>query len=91
MPFGLANAPATFSRLIRIVTADLENTEVYMDDLLIATTTWQEHLTELQNLLEALCRHGLHAKPSKCEFGYNSLQYLGHQLGHNKIQPKSKR
>ncbi|KAF2352940.1 Reverse transcriptase domain, partial [Trinorchestia longiramus] len=40
MPFGLANAPATFSRLIRQVTAGLQDTEVYMDDILLASTTW---------------------------------------------------
>ena len=87
MPFGLANAPATFSRLMREVTADLQNVEVYMDDILVATTTWEEHCTALRMLLNALARHGLRAKPSKCEFGYNKLEYLGHQLSHNKIQP----
>jgi len=91
MPFGLANAPATFSRLIRMVTADIENIHVYMDDILIATSTWEEHLNTLQLLLKSLSNHGLRAKPSKCEFGFDNLQYLGHQLGHNKLQPTSGR
>lgn len=87
LPFGLANAPASFSRLIRQVTAGLENIEVYMDDILIATNTWTEHCTTIKKLLEALNRYGLHAKPSKCEFGYEKLEYLGHELSHNHIKP----
>ena len=50
MTFGLANAPATFSHCVRQVTEGISNVEVYMDDLLIATTTWEEHCDALQQL-----------------------------------------
>ena len=87
MPFGLSTAPATFSRLVRQVTRGLHNTHAYLDDLLVATTTWEEHLTALDELLTALKKHGLHAKPTKCEFGCERLQYLGHYVGQGETRP----
>lgn len=87
MPFGLVNAPATFSRLMREVTADLNHTHCYLDDLLVATSTWEEHLEALEALLKALRRHGLKAKPSKCELGLQELTYLGHRVGGGTYTP----
>ena len=87
MPFGLVNAPATFSRLMREVTKDLQHTYCYLDDLLIATESWEDHLTALEGLLNALRQHGLKAKPSKCELGLNELSYLGHIVGAGVCNP----
>ena len=87
MPFGLMNAPATFSRLMRLVLDGLPNIFCYLDDVLIATKTWEEHLQCLQSLFEALRAHNLHAKPSKCEFGQRTLSYLGHQIGAGEVRP----
>ena len=87
MPFGLVNAPATFSRLMREVTKDLKNTYCYLDDLLVATETWKEHLEALEALLCALRHHGLKAKPSKCELGLTELSYLGHMVGSGHYNP----
>ena len=87
MPFGLVNAPATFSRLMREVTKDLVDTHCYLDDLLVATSTWEEHLCALRQLLDALRLHGLKAKPTKCELGLNELTYLGHIVGEGQCNP----
>ena len=87
MPFGLVNAPATFSRLMREVTKGLPHTHCYLDDLLVATETWDEHLKALTALLEALQRHGLKAKPTKCELGFAELTYLGHNVGAGRYNP----
>ena len=81
MPFGLVNAPATFSRLMRTVTTNLENTYCYLDDVLIATKDWASHLKALDSLLAALNLFDLRAKPSKCEIGCQQLTYLGHIIG----------
>ena len=87
MPFGLSTAPATFSRLMRIVVQGIPHVYAYLDDLLVATPTWDEHLQALRILFDALSRHGLHAKPSKCEIGCEELQYLGHNVGRGHYRP----
>lgn len=52
MPFGLKNAPATFSRLMRKVVRGIGNVYVYMDDILIATETWEDHCETMQRIFE---------------------------------------
>ena len=91
MPFGLVNAPATFSRLMRRVLEGLPNLYCYLDDVLIATKNWEEHLECLRLLFEALAKHNLHAKPSKCEFGQTTLTYLGHNLSRGECRPLNDR
>ena len=81
LPFGLTNAPGCFSRLMRIVLKDLPNVSCYLDDILIHSPDWTSHLATIEKVLDRLRRHGLHAKPTKCLFGYHSLTYLGHQVG----------
>ena len=87
MPFGLVNAPGCFSKLMRIVTKDLPNVETYLDDILVATESWEEHIQSLRQLLNRLELHGLNAKPSKCLLGFCSLEYLGHVVGNNVFHP----
>ena len=80
MPFGLVNAPATFSRLMRLVTRGIEDVYCYLDDVLVASKDWESHLRTLQALFQALQDYNLHAKPSKCEVGKEVLSYLGHEI-----------
>ena len=87
MPFGLVNSPASFSRLMRIVTRDLTDVYAFMDDVLIASESWEKHLLTLEQVFVRLKQHGLHAKPSKCMFGFRSLQYLGHVIGEGSYKP----
>ena len=88
MPFGLVNAPATFSRMMRRVLQGLENTDNFIDDILIHTKSWDEHIRVIRALLERLREVNLTAKPSKCEVGCHSLQFLGHIVGKGKLQPQ---
>ena len=81
LPFGLSNAPGCFSRLMRVVLKDLPQVSCYLDDILIHSKDWTSHLTTIAQVLDRLRRYGLHAKPTKCLFGYRSLTYLGHQVG----------
>ena len=87
MPFGLVNAPAVFSRLMRILLVNTENLDNFIDDILIFTMTWSEHTKVLFDLFHRLKEAGLTAKPSKCFIGYESLECLGHVLGHDRLQP----
>lgn len=59
----------------------------FMDDILIATKTWEQHMEAVRAVLKALQDANLVAKPSKCFFGYSHLQYLGHEIGNGSRWP----
>ena len=54
---------------------------VYLDDILIFSHTWEEHVKHVKQVLDVLVRETLYLKMSKCEFGYTSLVYLGYIVG----------
>uniref|UniRef100_A0A3B3S2Q0 Gypsy retrotransposon integrase-like protein 1 n=1 Tax=Paramormyrops kingsleyae TaxID=1676925 RepID=A0A3B3S2Q0_9TELE len=80
MPFGLQNAPSTFQRLMTCCFGDLNFTHllIYLDDLIIFSKTFEEHLERLQLVFIRLQEHGLKLKPSKCQLVRKEVQYLGH-------------
>ena len=86
MPFGLRNAPSTFQRCMNGVLQGLEDfSSAYIDDIVVFSRTWEEHLAHLKQVLDRLRKFHLTAKPSKCEWGAQSLLYLGHAVGLGKI------
>ncbi|BFZ24546.1 hypothetical protein BsWGS_27585 [Bradybaena similaris] len=87
LPFGLCNSPSTFVRLMRKVLGHLPNVLHYYDDILIFSNNYEPHLQDLTRVLESLRQHGLTAKPSKTEIGFEKLTYLGHKVGGGFIQP----
>ncbi len=82
MPFGLTNAPSVFQRLMDVVLVDcMEFAKVYIDDVLVVSGGWSEHLMHLRRLFEVLLKAGLTCKLSKCVFGKRRLMFLGHEAG----------
>ncbi|CAI2738035.1 unnamed protein product, partial [Dicrocoelium dendriticum] len=67
MPFGLSNAAQTFQRFIHEVTRGLEGVYPYLDDILIASSSDEEHLRHLDALFQRLTQHGVTVNPDKCE------------------------
>lgn len=90
MPFGIKTAPAVFARLMRTVLGDLPNVYHYFDDVVIATTTWQEHVDALRRVFQRIRNANLTIKPSKCEIGQNNITFLGHRIGDAKVEPMLK-
>lgn len=80
MPFGLHNAPATFQRLIdQVIGHDLEPFVFpYLDDIILVTPTFEEHLRILRVVLERLQQAGLTLNKEKCNFCKPELRYLGY-------------
>ncbi len=84
MPFGMVTAQATFCRLMRKVLKGFSNADSFVDDIIIFTHTWQQHLGALRDVFTRLSRAGLTAKPSKCSFGYRQIECLGHVISSKK-------
>lgn len=88
MPFGLKTAAATFTKLMRRVLEGIEHVEHYIDDILVATDTWEEHLQVLEKLFQRLRVANLTVKPTKCEVGFEAVSFLGHKIGMGHIATK---
>jgi RNase H-like domain found in reverse transcriptase/Reverse transcriptase (RNA-dependent DNA polymerase)/Integrase zinc binding domain/Integrase core domain len=87
MPFGLVNAPATFSRIMRQVLHAAENLDNYLDDVLAHTGEWNEQLRALRDLFTRLRAANLAIRPTKCSIGYTSVEFLGFEVGNDLLQP----
>lgn len=87
MPFGLKNAPATFSRMMADIFRSCPFVLVYLDDILIFSNSVKDHERHLKYVLDTLKANCLVAKQSKCEFFRSSVDFLGCTISHNSIQP----
>ena len=89
MPFGLCNAPATFQRVMQIVLSGLEwmSCFVYLNDILIASKTFSEHIQHIREVFQRLRAAGLRLKPKKCIFLRDEVPYLGHFISAHGIRP----
>lgn len=89
MPFGLCNAPATFQRLMQKVLVGLEwkSCFVYLDDILIASSSLGEHLQHLREVFARLRSANLRLKPKKCGLLRREVNFLGHIVSVEGIHP----
>ena len=88
MPFGLHNAPATFQRLMnRVLQRCQKFAQAYIDDVVVFSKTWEEHLEHLRAVLTALQQAGLTLKLPKCQFGLKEVKHLGHIIGGGQLRP----
>ena len=87
MPFGMKNSQATFQRLMNICLKDLEGVEVYVDDIVIFSDTWEEHLKRLEQVLFRLKEANLTVNLSKSDFVKAKVVYLGHVVGDGVVTP----
>lgn len=82
MPFGLTNAPAVFMDLMnRVFKIYLDRfVIVFIDDILVYSTSEEEYREHLRIMLKTLRSHRLYAKLSKCEFWLREVKFLGHRV-----------
>ena len=85
--FGLAQAPAYFQTLINKVLSGFDFAMGYLDDIIIFSRTEEEHLAHLEKVFQRLQEAGLKLKLQKCSFFKKHIQYLGHLLSDEGIQP----
>ena len=97
MPFGLTNAPAVFQRLMQTVLKGLNPIDgahfvsVYIDDILIFSKSMEEHVHHISAVLDRLQNAGLKLKLSKCHFVCQEVEYLGHLITPQGLQPNPRK
>lgn len=89
MPFGLANAPSVFQRIINNIFGPLGGTVAlaYLDDILSPCQTFEEGLEKLTKIFETLRKNHLTLNPSKCHFFQEKINYLGLEVSRDGVRP----
>lgn len=90
LPFGLKTSPAIFQRIMcNIIRKHSlgEFTVCYIDDLLLFSRSFSDHIKHLKQLFQAIKSEGLRLKFSKCTFAADSVKYLGHIIQNNSVRP----
>ena len=88
LPFGLANAPETYQRLMEDCLGDLNLRicYIYLDDLIIFSRTFEEHISRLQQVFQCIRDNHLKLSPKKCAFFMDKVKYVGHIVSKNGIE-----
>uniref|UniRef100_A0A3Q7IH17 Reverse transcriptase domain-containing protein n=1 Tax=Solanum lycopersicum TaxID=4081 RepID=A0A3Q7IH17_SOLLC len=88
MPFGLRNAPATFSMLMnRLFHSYLDQfVIIYLDDIVVYINNMEDHVEHLCKVFEILRNNELYVKREKCSFAQPTVHFLGHTISNGKIQ-----
>lgn len=88
MAFGMRNAPATFQRLMQKVLSGIPNCEAYLDDVVVYTHSWEEHLSILDQVFKQLASASLTLNLKKREFAKAVVTYLGKKkVGQGQVKP----
>lgn len=87
LPFGVAAAPSIFQRLMENLLQGIPHVSIYLDDILITGTSKADHLSTLDKVFTRLEAAGLHLKRNKCAFLCPSVEYLGHKITADRLQP----
>ena len=86
-PMGTSSSPAAFQRLTEYILKGLDNTFVYLDDIIIATNTYKEHLDAVEKVLQRLRHYNLKINLRKAHFGHEETNYLGYKISNRSITP----
>jgi len=90
LPFGFKNASVIFQRIMSSILKKHKLNKFaknFIDDILIFSETFEEHVNHLEQLLDAISHEGFRLKLIKCTFAANSVKYLGHIIGNNNVKP----
>ena len=89
MFFGLTNSPATFQAMMNDLLRDLvveEKIAVFIDDVMIATETEEEHDEIVEEVLRRLEENDLFVKPEKCVWKIREVGFLGVVIGEDRVR-----
>ena len=87
--FGLTNSPATFQMMMNDLFRDLINQgdmATFIDDILVATDTEEEHNELVKEVLKRLEENDLFVKPEKCKWKVREVEFLGVVIGSREVE-----
>ena len=87
MPFGMVNSGATLVRGLRKILEGMPGVGSYIDDIVIYSDSWEDHIRTLKELFGRLRKARITARPTKCLLGASRMEFLGHQVGVDVISP----
>lgn len=90
LPFGLKTSPAIFQRILSNILRKhnlRDFSENYIDDILIFSESFEEHIEHIEKVIKAIANEGFRLKFKKCTFAAESVKYLGHIIEHNTVKP----
>ena len=85
MPFGLVNAGATYERMMRKLLSGMQVVANYVDDVIVYSSTWDEHMYSLRELFSRVKKASLTVKPSKCHVACTQVDFVGHRVGEGQL------
>lgn len=91
MTFGLRNATQTFQRYIHRALRDLDFVFAYIDDILIASSSIEEHREHLRTVFRRLKEYELFINPAKCVLGVEEITFLGHLINPQGFKPTTEK
>ena len=92
MPFSFQNAPATFNWLVCKLVLGCESfCLVYLDDILVFSETWSDHVKHLRTIFERVRNASLTLKRNKCELSAAELHYLGYHIYLGSMFPREQK
>ena len=92
MPFGLKKATVAFQKLTsKVLEPCAKYALPYIDDIVIFSRNWEEHVHHVREVLARLREAGLTASPRKCTWGGKVVEFLGHKLGDGKVSIPDRR
>lgn len=87
MAFGMRNALATFQCLMYLVLGDVPSFNVYLNELVVYCSNWENHISILRTVFQQLVDAPLTPNLAKCDFAKASVTYLGKQVQHGQVCP----
>lgn len=76
---------------MHLVFGDVPNCSVYLNDVVVYSANWKDHVSRLVEVFRRLAEALLTLNLAKCEFGKASVSYLGKQVGHGQVRPVGKK
>ena len=90
LPYGISSAPSIFLQFMDQIFQGLNGVQCHLDDIIVTGKTEEEHMHNLQAVLQRIKEYGLRLRKEKCSFLKGSVEYLGHVISSQGIHPSPK-